>query len=90
MGIHNVLPNQLAQVLIAKNNNGGDPSNLDEDELTMPGSAPSFLLPKRNSFDPHHKNKNQTSWQIVFNKEEMFFCRHESFHRGPLFPYPTT
>ncbi|KAK8707608.1 hypothetical protein V6N13_058663 [Hibiscus sabdariffa] len=99
MGIHNVPPAQLAQILIAKNNNGGVASNLDEEELTMPSSAPSFLLPKRNSFDlpydPQEEKPNlmADSFQqefIAVDKKEMFFCRHESFHRGQWFPYPTT
>ncbi|KAK9029203.1 hypothetical protein V6N11_026324 [Hibiscus sabdariffa] len=99
MGIHNVPPAQLAQILMAKNNNGGVASNLDEDELVIPGSAPSFLLPKRNSFDlpydPREEKPNlkADSFQQEFmavDKKEMFACRHESFHRGLWFPYPTT
>ncbi|GMI97162.1 hypothetical protein HRI_003385500 [Hibiscus trionum] len=72
MGIHNVPPGQLASVLIAKNNNGGVSSNLDEDELPMHGSAPS-LLPKWNSFDlpydPQEEKPNLTadSFQQEFN-----------------------
>ncbi|KAK8596247.1 hypothetical protein V6N13_000895 [Hibiscus sabdariffa] len=98
MGIHNVPPGQLASVLITKNNNGGVSSNLDEDELPMPGSAPS-LLPKLNSFDlpydPQEEKPNLTaeSFQQEFmaaNQKEMCFCRHESFRRGPWFTYPTT
>ncbi|GMJ10752.1 hypothetical protein HRI_004744400 [Hibiscus trionum] len=98
MGIHNVPCSQLASILSAKNNIGGVPSNLDQDGLTMPGSAPYLLSPKRNSFDlpydPQEEKPNlmADSFQREFaadNQKEMFFCRHESFHRGPWFPYPT-
>ncbi|XP_039012797.1 uncharacterized protein LOC120142118 [Hibiscus syriacus] len=97
-GIHKVPPSQLAQILIPKNNNGGVPSNLDEDELMMPGSAPS-LWRKRNSFDLSYDLQDEKpnlmadSFQQEFmpvNQKEMFFCRHESFRRGPWFPYPTS
>ncbi|XP_038999130.1 uncharacterized protein LOC120124548 [Hibiscus syriacus] len=99
MGIHNAPPAQLAAIRIDKHNNSGVSSNLDEDESPMPGSAPPVFLPKRNSFDlrydPQEEKPNLTAdtFQQEFmtaNQKEMFFCRHESFHRGPWFPYPTT
>ncbi|KAE8691788.1 putative Sugar transporter 2 [Hibiscus syriacus] len=99
IGIHNAPPGQLAPILIAKHNNNGISSNLAEDESPMPGSAPPLFLPKRNSFDlpydPQEEKPNLTAdgFQQEFmaaNQKEMFFCRHESFHRGPWFPYPTT
>ncbi|XP_010557224.1 PREDICTED: dentin sialophosphoprotein-like isoform X2 [Tarenaya hassleriana] len=67
--------------------------NID-DELQIPGSAPSVLLPTRNPFDlpydPQEEKPNLSGDSFLqefeaVNQKDMFFCRHESFCRG-VFP----
>ncbi|PPR82347.1 hypothetical protein GOBAR_AA38359 [Gossypium barbadense] len=74
-------------------------SLMDKEVLQMPGSAPSILLPTQNPFDlpydPFEEKPNLTgdSFQQEFmavNQRDMLFCRHESFHHGPLFTFETT
>lgn len=95
MGINGIPPSQIAPILTAKINNGEFSSHLDEDDLTMPGSAPSSLLPKQNSFDlpydPLEEKPNlmADSFQQEFMPANLF-CRHESFRHGPLFTFPTS
>ncbi|KAK5846650.1 hypothetical protein PVK06_002947 [Gossypium arboreum] len=94
MGI-NGIPPQIAPILTAKINNGEFSSHLDEDDLPMPGSAPSLLLPKQNSFDlpydPLEEKPNlmADSFQQEFMPANLF-CRHESFRHGPLFTFPSS
>ncbi|PPR93327.1 hypothetical protein GOBAR_AA27348 [Gossypium barbadense] len=95
MGINGIPPSQIAPILTAKINNGEFSSHLDEDDLPMPGSAPSLLLPKQNSFDlpydPLEEKPNlmADSFQQEFMPANLF-CRHESFRHGPLFTFPSS
>ncbi|KAL1177994.1 hypothetical protein V6Z11_A03G067500 [Gossypium hirsutum] len=95
MGINGIPPSQIAPILTAKINNGEFSSHLDEDDLPMPGSAPSLLLPKQNSFDlpydPLEEKPNlmADSFQQEFMPANLF-CRHESFRQGPLFTFPSS
>ncbi|GAV74471.1 hypothetical protein CFOL_v3_17951 [Cephalotus follicularis] len=91
-----ILPSQIAPIYIARSNHFGFPNNSsDIDALQMPGSAPSILLPGRNPFDlpyePHEEKPDlmADSFQQEFtaaHQKDIFFCRHESFCRGPSFP----
>ncbi|MBA0836130.1 hypothetical protein Goarm_008367 [Gossypium armourianum] len=91
--------NHIAPILIVKNNILGCSNHANEEVLQMPGSAPSILLPTQNPFDlpydPFEEKPNLTgdSFQQEFmavNQRDMLFCRHESFHHGPLFTFETT
>ncbi|KAM7256860.1 hypothetical protein ACFE04_012601 [Oxalis oulophora] len=91
----NVPQSQIAPIFIAKTIN---PSgirincNNNTDNLDMPSSAPSILLPSRNPFDlpyePHEEKPNlmadsfQQEFTAADHEKEMLFCRHESFSRG--------
>ncbi|XVF68931.1 hypothetical protein PTKIN_Ptkin11bG0040800 [Pterospermum kingtungense] len=94
-----VLPSQIAPIQIVKNSLLGVSNNLNEEGLQMPGSAPSVLLPTQNPFDlpydPLEEKPNlmADSFHQEFmpaNQKDMFFCRHESFCKGPLFTLETT
>ncbi|PPR96707.1 hypothetical protein GOBAR_AA23957 [Gossypium barbadense] len=91
--------NHIAPILIVKNNILGFSNHANEEVLQMPGSAPSILLPTQNPFDlpydPFEEKPNLTgdSFQQEFmavNQRDTLFCRHESFHHGPLFTFETT
>ncbi|KAK8504895.1 hypothetical protein V6N12_033146 [Hibiscus sabdariffa] len=82
-----ILPNHLAPILTAKSNLGFSNDSCEE-VLQMPGSAPSFSLPKKNPFDlpydPQEEKPNlmADSFQQEFmaaNQKD--YCRHESFCR---------
>ncbi|XVE79454.1 hypothetical protein DITRI_Ditri14bG0060100 [Diplodiscus trichospermus] len=99
MDMNASLPNQIAPILIVKNNLLGVANNLNDEGQQMPGSAPSILLPTENPFDlpydPLEEKPNlmADSFHQEFmaaNQKEMLFCRHESFSRGPLFTLETT
>ncbi|MBA0825192.1 hypothetical protein Goarm_021796 [Gossypium armourianum] len=95
MGINGIPPPQIAPILTAKINNGEFSSHLDEDDLPMPGSAPSLLLPKQNSFDLPYDPLEEKPNLMADNFQQEFmpanlFCRHESFRHGPLFTFPTS
>ncbi|MBA0707890.1 hypothetical protein Golax_019899 [Gossypium laxum] len=95
MGINGIPPSQIAPILTAKINNGEFSSHLDEDDLPMPGSAPSLLLPKQNSFDLPYDPLEEKPNLMADNFQQEFmpanlFCRHESFRHGPLFTFPTS
>ncbi|MBA0609296.1 hypothetical protein Godav_021373 [Gossypium davidsonii] len=95
MGINGIPPSQIAPILTAKINNGEFSSHLDEDDLPMPGSAPSLLLPKQNSFDLPYDPLEEKPNLMADNFHQEFmpanlFCRHESFRHGPLFTFPTS
>eukprot|EP00261_Vitis_vinifera_P020187 XP_010650934.2 PREDICTED: uncharacterized protein LOC104879531 [Vitis vinifera] len=86
---------QIAPILIARNNLLHLPNDLGEaEDLPVPGSAPSVLLPGRNPFDlpydPQEEKPNLLgdSFQQEFtmpHQKEMFFCRHESFTLGSFY-----
>ncbi|PPD78978.1 hypothetical protein GOBAR_DD24101 [Gossypium barbadense] len=95
IGINGIPPSQIAPILTAKINNGEFSSHLDEDDLPMPGSAPSLLLPKQNSFDLPYDPLEEKPNLMADNFQQEFmpanlFCRHESFRHGPLFTFPTS
>nr|KJB19918.1 hypothetical protein B456_003G124500 [Gossypium raimondii] len=95
MGINGIPPSQTAPILTAKINNGEFSSHLDEDDLPMPGSAPSLLLAKQNSFDLPYDPLEEKPNLMADNFQQEFmpanlFCRHESFRHGPLFTFPTS
>ncbi|XP_022732451.1 uncharacterized protein LOC111286642 [Durio zibethinus] len=99
MDMDSVPPTQIAPILIVKNNILGVSSNPNEEELQMPGSAPSILLPTQNPFDlPYDPLEEKPNLMgdsfhqefMAANQKEMLFCRHESFCRGPLFSLETT
>ncbi|CAH2060127.1 unnamed protein product [Thlaspi arvense] len=87
---------EVPRICVGRNYYGLDNKESYEiDGLLMPGSAPSVLLPRRNPFDlpydPHEEKPNLTgdSFQQEFAesnpKDNIFFCRHESFHHR-VFP----
>lgn len=86
---------QIAPILIARNNLLHLPNDSGEaEDLPVPGSAPSVLLPGRNPFDlpydPQEEKPNLLgdSFQQEFtmpHQKEMFFCRHESFTLGSFY-----
>uniref|UniRef100_A0A7N0ZYA0 Uncharacterized protein n=1 Tax=Kalanchoe fedtschenkoi TaxID=63787 RepID=A0A7N0ZYA0_KALFE len=87
-------PNQVAPLVIARSTG---PFNLintlsDTDDLHMPGSAPSILLPSRSPFDlpydPFEERPNLTGdsfEQEFITPDHKDFCRHESFCLGGPF-----
>lgn len=85
-------PNQVAPLVIATSTG---PLNLintlsDTDDLHMPGSAPSVLLPSRSPFDlPYDPFEERpvltgdSSFEQEFvTADQKDFCRHESFFYG--------
>ncbi|GLT31064.1 hypothetical protein SLA2020_058280 [Shorea laevis] len=96
MDMDSAHPGQIAPIFVARSNPFGDKKNPDQGGLHMPGSAPSILLPVRNPFDlpydPYEEKPNLTgdSFQQEFmasHQKDIFFSRHESFCRGPFFPF---
>lgn len=70
------------------------PNNQDfVEDIQVPGSAPSVLLPARNPFDipyePYEERPNLTGdsfhEEFSIHQRELLFCRHESFFLGPSF-----
>lgn len=90
--------NNNLQITVPRNNNSNSfekrrnyPSEMG---LQIPGSAPSVLLKARNPFDipydpqeerPNLKGDSFDEEFSLFNRKDMFFCRHESFCRFSLF-----
>ncbi|KAH1108993.1 hypothetical protein J1N35_012761 [Gossypium stocksii] len=83
-----ILPSHLAPVMTAKSDLLGGTNDPYEEILQMPGSAPSFWVPKDNPFylpyDPHEEKPNIAGDSfhqefMTVNPKEMLFCRHESF-----------
>ncbi|GLU18792.1 hypothetical protein SLE2022_350740 [Rubroshorea leprosula] len=89
-------PDQIAPIFVARSRPFDDKKNPDQGGLHMPSSAPSILFPGRSPFDlpydPYEEKPNLTgdSFQQEFmasHQKDIFFCRHESFCRGPFFPF---
>lgn len=93
--------NSNLQITVPRNKNNNlfekhrnHPSDSTVTGLQMPGSAPSVLLQGRNPFDipydPQEERPILTGDSFdeefsLFNHQDMFFCRHESFCRFALF-----
>ncbi|GKV26169.1 hypothetical protein SLEP1_g35515 [Rubroshorea leprosula] len=96
MNMDSAPPGPYAPIFVARNNQFDDLKNFDQEGLLIPDSAPSILLPGRNPFDlpydAHEEKPNLTgdSFQQEFMavpQKDIMFCRHESFCRGPFFPF---
>ncbi|KAE8697023.1 hypothetical protein F3Y22_tig00110634pilonHSYRG00020 [Hibiscus syriacus] len=84
-----ILTSHLPPILTAKSNLRVSSNDRCKEILQMPGSAPSFSLPKENPFDlpydPQEEKPNlmadsfQQEFMTANHKE---FCRHESFRGG--------